>query len=176
MNGEPGTASTIEATDPSEQYAGWYRELLRYVHRLTGDAHTAEDIAQESLLRFVALGDTRAVRNPRAWLFRVATNLVRDLARRHDTVRRKPLPVDADAPVRPDQELARNEAIRSVRAALARISPRDRELLMMRESGFRHREIAEVLGVKTESVPTLALRALDRLRTAYAEMNDEASR
>jgi RNA polymerase sigma factor (sigma-70 family) len=91
-------------------------------------------------------------------------------------VRRKPLPVDADAPVRPDQELARNEAIRSVRAALARISPRDRELLMMRESGFRHREIAEVLGVKTESVPTLALRALDRLRTAYAEMNDEASR
>jgi RNA polymerase sigma-70 factor, ECF subfamily len=168
------------AIEPAERvltYDVWYRELLRYVHRLTGDAHAAEDVAQEALTRFVALDDRSAVSNPRAWLFRVATNLVRDQARRHDTVRRKPPPVDADQPRTPDQELDRAETIRTVRAALDRLSPRDRELLIMRESGFRHREIAEVLGVKTESVATLALRALERLRAAYrAESENEPSR
>jgi RNA polymerase sigma factor (sigma-70 family) len=168
-----------DAAEQQRLYDDWYHQLLRYVHRLTGDPHTAEDVAQEALTRFLAHADRRTFKNPRAWLFRVATNLVRDMARRTDTVRRKPVPVDADHPATPAEELDRNEAIRGVRAALDRISPRDRELLIMRESGFRHREIAEVLGVKTESVPTLALRALERLRAAYrAEMDgdDEASR
>jgi RNA polymerase sigma-70 factor, ECF subfamily len=171
-----GAAGVLGADDGVPTYDVWYGELLRYVHRLTGDAHAAEDVAQEALTRFIALDDASRVQNPRAWLFRVATNLVRDQARRYDTTRRKPLPVDADSPLTPEQDFERAEAIRGVRAALDRLSSRDRELLIMRESGFRHREIAEVLGVKTESVATLALRALERLRAAYrAECDDETS-
>ncbi len=159
----------------SADLAGWRRNLLRYVHRLTGDPDLAEDIAQDALLRFVEVQGQRAIQTPRAWLYRVATNLLRDRARRDSMAARRPPPVESDAPPRPDQQFERKEAIRMVRAALERLPERDRELLMLRESGFRYREIAEILGVRTESVPTMAARALQRFRTVYrAETKDNA--
>ena len=166
MRGERAGA-LADAGDLRELYAAHHRDLLRWVHRLTGDADLAEDVAQEALIRLVETGGGERPRSARAWLFRVAMNLVRDHARRQDTVRRLTPPLEMVSLDTPERALERAETIRQVRAALDRLPPRDRELLMMRESGFRYREIAEVIGVKTESVPTLAMRALARFRTAY---------
>ena len=47
-----------------------------------------------------------------------------------------------------------------VREALDRLSGRDRTLLLMREEGFTHAEIAEAIGSTTKSVGTLLTRAL----------------
>lgn len=143
----------------------WRLALLRYVHRLTGSADLAEDIAQEALLRMLR-EDVATLRSPRAWLFRVASNLVRDQARRASTAQR-PIPIDAGPDDRPDIAYERAERIARVRAALDRLAPRDREILMMRESGFPYAEIAVMAGVRTESVPTLVMRALDRFRRAF---------
>ena len=145
----------------------WRLALLRYVHRLTGSADLAEDIAQEALLRLLR-ENVATLRSPRAWLFRVASNLVRDQARRAATAQR-PIPVDTGPDDRPDVEYERAERIARVRAALDRLAPRDREILMMRESGFPYAEIAVMAGVRTESVPTLVMRALDRFRRAFEE-------
>jgi len=127
-------------------------------------------------MRLLRLRKERELDNPRAWLFRVATNLVRDGARRMETARRlTPMP-ETETAVTPETELERRETIRRVRTALDRIPYRDRELLLMRESGFRYWEIAEVIGVKPESVSTLARRALAKFEAAYrAEFRDEAS-
>ena len=57
-------------------YAEHRLELLRYVHRLTRDVHLAEDLVQDAFLRLWR--EPRPVDNPRSWLFRVCTNLVRD--------------------------------------------------------------------------------------------------
>jgi RNA polymerase sigma factor (sigma-70 family) len=149
------------------EYERWLRELKRYVHRLTGDPDVSEDVAQEAVLRLMRAESTVPVRQPRAWLYRAATNIVRDQAR-HEAVRSRHLvPVEPDATPTPEQDFERKETIREVRAALERIPARDRELLILRESGFRHREIAEIIGVKTESVSVLAARALQRFRVAY---------
>lgn len=148
-------------------YDEWLRELRRYVHRLTGDPDMAEDVAQEAVLRLMRTTRDAEVRTPRAWLYRTATNMVRDQARREAMLRRRPVPVDTDDAATPEQDLERGEVIREVRAVLERIPARDRELLILRESGFRYREIAEVIGVKTQSVPVLAARALARFRAAY---------
>lgn len=142
-------------------------ELRRYVHRLTGDPDVSEDVAQEAVLRYVRASAASEVRSPRAWLYRTATNIVRDQARHEAMVRRREVPADVQTVATPEQELERRENIREVRAALERIPARDRELLILRESGFKYREIAEVIGVKTESVPVLAARALARFRAAY---------
>lgn len=157
----------VDGGDLRELYATHHRDLLRWVHRLTGDADQAEDVAQEALIRLVETGGGERPRSARAWLFRVAMNLVRDQARRVDTARRLTPPLDTVSFDTPERDLERSETIREVRAALEKLPARDRELLIMRESGFRYREIAEVIGVKTESVPTLAMRALARFRTAY---------
>jgi RNA polymerase sigma-70 factor (ECF subfamily) len=147
----------------------WHRELLRYVHRLTGDPDMAEDIVQEAMLRYLRTDMDQPMAHARAWLYRVATNLVRDHARRRDMMRRRPIPIDADDPRTPEQDMERTETVAQVRAALERLSARDRELLMLRESGFRHKEIAEIVDVSASSVSVLVFRALQRFRAAYLQ-------
>lgn len=71
--------------------------------------------------------------------------------------------------MRPDEATERSLRIAAVRAALAQIGPRDREILLMREEGFRYAEIAEVVGVAPGSVGTLLARALRRFAAAYGE-------
>lgn len=150
-------------------YEEWLRELRRYVHRLTGDPDWADDVAQEAVLRFVRTQQVAEIATARAWLYRTATNLVRDHAR-HEAMRRRKLVAGGEEYAdSPEQDFERSEVIRQVRDVLTRIPARDRELLILRESGFRYREIAEVIGVKTESVPVLAARALKRFRAAYTE-------
>jgi RNA polymerase sigma-70 factor (ECF subfamily) len=162
------TAAAVVEHSPAD-LTRWHRELLRYVHRLTGDPDLSEDLAQEALMRLLRADPDRPMQNARAWLYRVATNLVRDHARRAEMMRRRQIPIDTDAPQTPEQALERSESVAQVRAALERLSPRDREVLVLRESGFKHREIAEIVHVKAESVSVVIGRALQRFRSAYME-------
>ena len=78
-----------------------YPSLVRYCQRLTADRDVAEDIAQESLLRLFDHGVSGTESGMRAWLFKTATHLVRDLYRVEEN--RKRLlsihPVRPSAPV-----------------------------------------------------------------------------
>ena len=144
--------------------------LFRYVHRLVGDSDWAADVVQESFVRLLdhALPDEEV----RRWLFTVATNLVRDNARMRtrrqrllaERYHRSDLAVD---PVElPDETVHRRQQIKVVKAALARLPERDRQMLLMREEGFRYSEIAEVIDVAPASVGTLLARAVRRFEKA----------
>lgn len=148
-------------------YAAHRTELLRYVHRLTRDAYLAEDVVQDAFFRLWK--EARPVENPRSWLYRVCTNLVRDQVRRAATRdRRAPMP-EQDAAESPEEVFDRNEAVRTVRSALERLGARDREALLLREAGFKYAEIAEVIEVRAVIVPTLIARALKRFHKAYLQ-------
>ncbi|CAN5692439.1 RNA polymerase sigma factor [soil metagenome] len=139
-----------------------YPSLFRYLHRLTGDADVAEDIAQEAFVRLLrqALPDDEV----RPWLFTVAMNLVRDRARKSE--RRQRLLTTAPPLVTrsalPDEDVERAERILAVRGVLEKLPERDRQLLLMREEGFKYDEIARVIGVAPASVGTLIARALKK--------------
>lgn len=150
-----------------EELAAWHRDLLRYGHRLTGEADVAEDLAQEAMLRLLRSPAESRPDNPRAWLYRVLTNLVRDRARSLDRVQRKYVPIDTDEPSTPSADFERREIVARVRAVLERLTPRDQEMLILRESGFQHSEIAHIVGVKPQSVSVLLSRALERFKAAY---------
>ena len=100
----------------------------------------------------------------RVWLFKVATNLIRDRQRKRKTRRGLVFFVaeHSAAASRPDLEAERAEKIALVRKTLAGLDPRARELLLMREEGFTHREIACAIGVATGSVGKLLARARKR--------------
>lgn len=152
--------------DVEQAFADHYDVLYRYLVRLTGDSDVAADVAQESFIRLVERSPDG--RQLRGWLFRVATNLVRDDSR----VRRRRMellqecpdrsPV-GDAPHVPDQLLESKERRETVRGALDVLPPRDRTLLLMREEGFSHQEMAEAVGTTTKSVGSMIARALNRL-------------
>jgi RNA polymerase sigma-70 factor (ECF subfamily) len=147
-----------------------YREhcvhLFRYLNRLGGDPELAADAVQETFMRL-------AERPPqagalRAWLYRVGTNVVLDSGR----TRRRRLRLLAgspesatlaDPPLDPEAALDREERRRRVQAALAALSARDRTVLLMRAEGFAHREIAATIGVSTQSVGSIVLRAMKKL-------------
>lgn len=165
----PG-ARPVTAIEPSRLYRDHGDALFRYLVRLCGDPDLASDVLQDTFLRLVER-PPRSTDHLKAWLFRVATNRLRDVRRKqarrndltHEEVVRGAL---ADPPAAPDRVVERAEAGQRVRAALATLSERDRTLLLMREEGFAHREIAEALGTTTGSVGTLIARALTKLGRA----------
>lgn len=150
-----------------------YPSLFRYLHRMTGDTDTADDIAQESFVRL--LGRNMPDDEARLWLFTVATNLFRDGARTHKR-RERLLAVRPWSPTplpRPDEVAEKAATVARVREALTRLAPRDRQMLLMREEGFRYDEIAKVAGVAPGSVGTLLARAARRFVAAWDhEEND----
>lgn len=144
-----------------------YPSLFRYLNRLTGDADAADDIAQESFVRLLGRGIPED--GVRTWLFTVATNLVRDGARRAAR-RERILAAEPVAPAgfpAPDEGVERAAEVAAVRAALERLPPRDREILLMREEGFAYAEIARAAGVAPGSVGTLLARALRKFTEVY---------
>jgi RNA polymerase sigma-70 factor (ECF subfamily) len=149
-----------------------YPPLFRYCNRLTGDPDAAEDMAQEAFVRLLDRGPRGSAHGLRVWMFRVATNLIRDSARQSSNRRRilagSPPPDPAPSP---EGEVEREDGIRRVRAALERLAPRDREVLLLRQEGFSYKEIAQVVNVAPTSVGTLLARALDRFVSVYEEEN-----
>lgn len=158
-----GTEHGPAAAPPEVLFDQHHGSLVRYLVRLTGDPELAADAAQEAFVRL--LEQRPPPKEPRAWLFRVATNRVRDRARaakRHRVLGRAPRAQGAhgDAPGPPDRVIDRDAARVMVREALEALSPKERQALLMREEGFAHREIAEALDTTTGSIGTLLRRAI----------------
>ena len=72
----PGLAAVADEGGVELLYRAQFGPLSGYAQSLTGDPAVAVDIAQEAFTRLLARW--RSVRDPRAWLFFVATNLARD--------------------------------------------------------------------------------------------------
>jgi RNA polymerase sigma-70 factor, ECF subfamily len=140
------------------------RALWAYLSRMTGDGHAADDLLQESYYRFLRTRvDYESEAHRRNYLFRIATNLVRDSRRRQQT---RGIVVDQDCETLPDSgDLAATAARRTdLHRAMAQLKPREREMLWLAYAqGSSHREISDVLGLKTGSVKLLLFRARRKL-------------
>ncbi|MDI3316596.1 MAG: RNA polymerase sigma factor [Bacillota bacterium] len=149
--------------------------MLRFFHNHGVEAHRAEELAQEALARALAvLGSERAPRNLAPWLYRVASNLLRDEWR--SAYRRKETPVDTVPPVPGDVETdpeavlldreRRARRRRAVRAALAGLPPDLLEVVVLRfYRGWPVRAIAEQLGLPEGTVKSRLYRAYRRLES-----------
>ncbi|MGH7518521.1 MAG: sigma-70 family RNA polymerase sigma factor [Gemmatimonadales bacterium] len=159
--------------DVGRLFEQYHESLVRMLYRRTGDRDRAEDLAQETFARAVVAPP----RNPRPWLFAVALNLVREDGRRavRQGRRLQLLKSELDVPgPSPDEVVERNEQAGRVRAALAQISERDREALLLKAEGFNYDEIAETLGLAKGAVGTTLARARRRLVEAYHDMEGQA--
>ena len=166
-------------TDDVERLFRTYNApLVRYLTRRLGDRDWAEEVAQETFLR--ALRQDR-IDNERAWLFAVATNLVRDEARK-DARRRRHLALLAErerAEGPAEQEptsLERAQDAAMARRAVDALAERDRLALLMREEGLSYEEIAVALDLSPGSVGTTLSRARRRLVEVYEEQQRATAR
>jgi RNA polymerase sigma-70 factor (ECF subfamily) len=173
-------AAPNETLMDSEAFAAFYqrsaRPLWAYLARVSADPALADDLMQESFVRFLcaarpelslAEGEVAA----RRYLFRIATNLLRDHWRRPAALpskrcRRSFLP-------RGSVGAEESQAILGPR--LAQMRPRDRQLLWLAHAeGYSHHEIAQITGLASASIRLLLFRArrkIARILLAQASAN-----
>ncbi len=160
--------------DVDRLFRAYHEPLVRYLTRRLGDRDWAEEVAQETFLRAL---QQETIVSERAWLFAVATNLVRDDARKQVRRRRRlellREQARAEAVVEPEPlTVERAEEAALARRALEMLGERDREALLMREEGLDYTEIAAALELSLGSVGTTLARARRRLVEAYESLQE----
>lgn len=176
MTTPPASAATPGA---AAAFAAHERHVWGLCYRMTGVAADADDLVQETFLRFVERPPRDTASPLRPWLVRVAMNLARDLLRRRRRRRYVgpwlPGPVetdDAEAAREPSHEPASTEGrydlLESVGfaflLALEALTPQQRAVLLLRDVfDYPVRDTAEALGTSAANVKVLHHRARRRM-------------
>jgi RNA polymerase sigma-70 factor (ECF subfamily) len=157
--------TTRQDADAAHIYADCQGELLRHLQRVVGDRASAEDLSQEAGVRWLSAMRSEEVQNPRALLFHIATNLARDQLRRRVVAENHAQSImDTEVGIGADQVASAREEVGRVSKALATLTPRAREVLLLaRVEGCTQKEIAGRLGVKAKTVENHLTRALAQL-------------
>jgi RNA polymerase sigma-70 factor, ECF subfamily len=147
--------------------------IRRYASFLGADPETSREIIQECFLRLhqhlLAGGDRT---NLRAWLYRVAHNLVRSGQSSLRVSKTDYLPdvaVAGDIPANtesPEDKILGTEKTRRFHEALNQLSRAQRECLVLRTRGMKYREIGEALNLSTSTVAENVQRGLEKLKEA----------
>jgi RNA polymerase sigma-70 factor (ECF subfamily) len=150
-----------------ELYRESVGDVYAYVATLVGDRASAEDVTAATFERAWRRRRSFDARrgSPRAWVFGIARNAALDELRRR---KRGAVPVDAesaDAALEDGVEATLRRA--TVRAALASLEARDRELVALKfYAGLANVELAKLLHTSESNVGTRLHRALGKLREA----------
>lgn len=146
--------------------------VIAIARRLLGDAHEAEDVAQEALVRLWQRSGELHVPDGGlgAWLYRVAANLSLDRLRRRrdgDPSALEQLTVPAGQ----QREMAETELARRVNHALEEIPERQRlALVLFHYEGMSMKETAEVMETTPDAIESLLGRGRRQLK---AQLSDE---
>lgn len=151
-------------------YAAHRLGLVRLAVLLVDDLATAEDVVQDVFAGFVAGGHRLRDEGAALGYLRAGVvNRARSTLRRRRTARRYSAPVDA-SPGGPDELAVLGEEHCQVLAAVQRLAPRQREVLVLRYwSDLSEAEIAATLQIAPGTVKSTASRALDLLETMLEE-------
>lgn len=149
--------------------------LLRLAWLLTADGAAAEDLVQEALARVVPRWDSIRAGGHEAYVRQVVRSVWIDRWRR-ERVRWDSLD-SAPEPAGPDHRLEGTAERLALGAALARLTPRQRAVLVLRfYEDQTERETARAMGCSVNTVKSQTRHALERLRTLSPELAQEVAR
>jgi RNA polymerase sigma-70 factor (ECF subfamily) len=168
--GAPDTTASHDSLQMDEEtfrrfYTHTSGMVWAYIARATGDRAAADDLLQEAYYRLLRTTTTfESDDHRRNYLFRVATNLIRDRYRR-PRIDDSQLPENGEGEIAAAGDLAQQTQQRSdLRRAMSQLTTRERELVWLAYGqGSSHQEIAGALGLKTGSIKPLLFRAKRKL-------------
>jgi len=178
-NALAGSAPRVaESPMDSDAFAGFYersaRSLWAYLARVGQDPALADDLMQESYVRFLCAAWPESHREEgevaaRRYLFRIATNLLRDHWRRPRQASIDDIPEEFFAAA---GDSAQADSRAMLGPAMAQMRPRERQLLWLAHAeGYSHREIAEVTGLGSTSIRLLLFRARRKIARLLREQD-----
>ncbi|MDF3057064.1 MAG: polymerase subunit sigma-24 [Rariglobus sp.] len=152
-----------------------YQKLKNFLGRSVGCRHEADDLTQETYLRALRWDQQTRIERGESVLYRIARNLLVDRARRRSR-RPENLPLDATPGTTartftcPARSADAAERLRLVRAAIAALPPRCREVFILnRFGGLAYADIADRLGLSPSTVEKHMIKALAACHAALAE-------
>lgn len=169
--GQPRTGAQVAMSDDLDAlFRLHHRELRQFAYRDLRCSDSAGDVVQDTFLRYATVlsrpDAPGLIANPRAFLWRIATNILRDhrarLCRRGFHARIDDC-AETQADPRPgaDQRIEARQRLARLRMALAELPPDCRTaLLLSRLDGRGHQEIAQCLGISASMVSKHIMRAL----------------
>lgn len=150
-----------------EVYEKYYPALVRFGLQLNLSRVDAEDLAQETFMRYhTAISRDVVLENTRAWLYRVMLNLTntrRSTRILHNGKIKNDLA--AQNQIMEEEAYEKKERKDLVFQVLDQLPAKERKLLLLYHNGLKYKEIAEVLELNPASVGTLLVRAIDKLRS-----------
>lgn len=178
----PGPSGESRRLAFNALYQQLQREVWSVAYARWLDAHLAMDITQEAFLRLWRqweAGDT--IENPRAWLIRVARNLVEDHRKSAFSKAGTQPPQQMNGihctQPSPHELLENEERFAEVRSVLRELSESDRQLLTLRYAwDYETARIAEILGIHESAVHMRLCRARKRLAERLAALGEKRKR
>ena len=163
---EAAGASVCDSSTENEVFAAFYarssRPLWAYLARAAADPALADDLMQESYVRFLCAEGAPSLTTDgeaaaRLYLFRIGSNLLRDHWRRPRAASIEEIPEEFFASRGSEQQ---SDSQILLEPALRQMKPRERQLLWLAHAeGYSHREIAQVMGLGAASIRLLLFRA-----------------
>jgi RNA polymerase sigma factor (sigma-70 family) len=143
-----------------------YPVVVRIAFGVTGDAQTAQDVAQDVFIAaFQRFGEPGESDHACAWIrvaaAHTALNAIRGERRRD---RRQQMSGVEVPPMGPEETVLDRESRLEVRRALSRLPRRAATVLVLRHNGLSYAEVAEAMNVKVAHVGTMLRRAESALR------------
>lgn len=173
---KPAEGKDKDVDKPAKIFARHELQVRRFLLSRLGSVEDAEDLAHETYLRLTRVKHLNLIRNPEAYLIRIASNLFNELK----LDRNKEL---SNIPYE-DVENTKHEGDKSAfedtlenRAEITRLENLLKDLpphyaavlLMRKRDGYSPAEIAEKLGITHSTVTTYLKRALAQVRAEWAE-------
>lgn len=145
--------------------------LLRYAARLTGNASAAEDVVQNTFVKFIRKWQKKVEvsSDVASWLYRVAHNEAVDHLRGEARLRKLHAEHGADVVARPSSSGEVSERAENAAQALARLSDRERQLVVLKVYEEKsYKEIAEITGLSVGNVGFILHTAIKKLAAMLA--------
>ena len=154
--------------------------VYRLAYRLSGNAHDADDLTQETFIRVFRSLSSYQPGTFEGWLHRITTNLFLDMVRRRNRIRMEALPEDYDrvpsGGPSPEQVYHDARLGPDLQSALDSLAPEFRAAVVLCDiEGLSYEEIGATLGVKLGSVRSRIHRGRQAIREYLAahESKDE---
>jgi RNA polymerase sigma factor (sigma-70 family) len=166
---QKGPGMTLE-----EAFTLYERELFGTLRYLLGNEEDARDAIQEAFVRCWRRREGLSeIQNLKAWIFRVATNIGRDV--RKSAWKRRSVPMPEDESIipskqtLPESQVERREEIALLQTEIEKLRESERQVFLLRQNGqLTYEEIAETLDIPVGTVKTRMRLALQRLQSALA--------
>lgn len=155
----------------AEIYRAYVPQLLPFVNSIVRTSAVADEVIQETFLRlWVSRDKLTEILEPRAWIFRIASNLCYTYLKRHLTERSIIESMSVGENASYYEEGNATELVKLVKEAVEQLPPQRQKIYRLsREGGMNIQQIADALNISVPTVKNTISQSLKSIRDHLEE-------